>query len=135
MDLGVLDRGHVLGDRDGRGGCNPNGGRVARHRAEGDAEPEPDGAGDLLVDDQSAQTITEYTEAGVATGNAINTASDCINFGVMRDSKVVGCAVYAASGISEGQSYAFPAGTVRQTYSSAFTLPYGFAFDPGQKGV
>jgi hypothetical protein len=95
----------------------------------------PDNAGNLLVDDQSAQTITEYTEAGAATGNAIHTASDCINFGVMRDSKIVGCAVYAASGISEGQSYAFPAGTVRQTYSSAFTLPYGFAFDPGQKGV
>jgi hypothetical protein len=53
----------------------------------------------------------------------------------MRDSKVVGCAVYAASGTSEGQSYAFPAGTSRQTYSSSFTLPYGFAFDPGQKGV
>jgi hypothetical protein len=53
----------------------------------------------------------------------------------MRDSKVVGCAVYAASGISEGQSYAFPTGTMRQTYSGSFMLPYGFAFDPGQKGL
>ena len=95
----------------------------------------PDDAGNLLVDDQSAQTITEYTEAGAPTGSAIHTASDCINFGVMRNSKIVGCAVYAASGTSGGQSYAFPVGTLRQTYTSSFTLPYGFAFDPGQAGL
>ncbi len=94
----------------------------------------PDNAGNLLVDDQSAQTITEYTEAGVATGLSIKTAFDCIGIGVMRDSKVVGCAVYAASGTSEGQSYNFPGGAPRQTYSGSFMLPYGFAFDPGQKG-
>jgi len=95
----------------------------------------PDDAGNLLVDDQSAQTITEYTEAGAPTGLSIKTAFDCIGIGVMRDSKVVGCAVYAASGTSEGQSYNFPGGAARQTYSGSFMLPYGFAFDPGQKGV
>jgi hypothetical protein len=95
----------------------------------------PDNAGNLLVDDQTAQTITEYTEAGSPTGNAIHTAYDCIKFGVTRNNKVVGCAVYVSSGTSEGQSYTFPGGTMRQTYSSSFMLPYGFAFDPGQKGL
>lgn len=95
----------------------------------------PDGAGNLLIDDQSAQTVTEYTEAGSPTGKSIHTASDCIKIAVTRDSTVVGCAVYAPSGTSEGQSYAFPAGTIRYTYSSTFMLPYGFAFDPGQKGI
>jgi hypothetical protein len=95
----------------------------------------PDNAGNLLVDDQSAQTITEYTEAGSATGNSIPTASDCINFGVLKNSKVVGCAVYVAYGTSEGQSYTFPGGASVQTYSGSFMLPYGFAFDPGQKGL
>jgi hypothetical protein len=95
----------------------------------------PDNAGNLLVDDQSAQTITEYTEAGSPTGNSIATAFDCINFGVMRNSKVVGCPVYVAYKTSYGQSYAFPGGTSLQTYSGSFMLPYGFAFDPGQKGL
>jgi hypothetical protein len=95
----------------------------------------PDIAGNLLIDDQVAQTVTEYTEAGSPTGNSIHTASDCIKIGVTRDGKVVGCAVYAASGTSEGQSYTFPAGKIRHTYSSAFIQPYGFAFDPGQKGI
>ena len=95
----------------------------------------PDNAGNLLVDDQTAQTITEYTEAGSPTGNSISTAYDCINFGVMRNSKVVGCPVYVAYKTSYGQSYAFPGGTMRQTYSGSFMLPYGFAFDPGQKGL
>ena len=95
----------------------------------------PDNAGNLLVDDQSAQTITEYTEAGSPTGNSITTAFDCINFGVMRNSKVVGCPVYVAYKTSYGQSYNFPSGTSLQTYSGSFMLPYGFAFDPGQKGL
>jgi len=95
----------------------------------------PDDAGNLLVDDQSAQTITEYTEAGSPTGNSIHTAFDCLNFGVTRSSKVVGCPVYVASHTSYGQSYTFPGGANRQTYSGAFMLPYGFAFDPGQKGL
>jgi hypothetical protein len=95
----------------------------------------PDNAGNLLVDDQTAQTITEYTEAGSPTGNSIPTAYDCINFGVTRNSEVVGCPVYIAYHTSYGQSYTFPGGTMRQTYSSSFMLPYGFAFDPGQKGL
>jgi hypothetical protein len=95
----------------------------------------PDNAGNLLVDDQSAQTITEYTEAGSPTGNSISTAFDCINFGVLRNSKVVGCPVYVAYKTSYGQSYTFPGGTSVQTYSGSFMLPYGFAFDPGQKGL
>lgn len=95
----------------------------------------PDNAGNLLVDDQSAQTITEYTEAGSPTGNSISTAFDCINFGVTRNGKVVGCPVYVAYQTSYGQSYTFPGGTSRQTYSGSFMLPYGFAFDPGQKGL
>jgi len=95
----------------------------------------PDNAGNLLVDDQSAQTITEYTEAGSPTGNSISTAFDCINFGVMSNSKVVGCPVYVAYKTSYGQSYSFPGGTSLKTYSGSFMLPYGFAFDPGQKGL
>ena len=96
----------------------------------------PDNAGNLLVDDQSAQTITEYTEAGSPTGHSISTAFDCINFGVMKNSKVVGCPVYVAYKTSDGQSYAFPGRhECVQTYSGSFMLPYGFAFDPGQKGL
>jgi hypothetical protein len=95
----------------------------------------PDNAGNLLVDDQTAQTITEYTEAGSPTGNSIHTAYDCINFGVARSSKIVGCPVYIAYQTSYGQSYTFPGGAMRQTYSGSFMLPYGFAFDPGQKGL
>jgi len=95
----------------------------------------PGNAGNLLVDDQTAQTITEYTEAGSPTGNSISTAYDCINFGVTRNSKAVGCPVYIAYHTSYGQSYTFPGGTMRQTYSGSFMLPYGFAFDPGQKGL
>jgi hypothetical protein len=93
-----------------------------------------DNAGNLLITDQSVQTITEYTEAGAPTGKSIPTGFDCLDLGVSRDGRVVGCALYVSGGTSEGQSYTFPAGAVHRTYSGSFILPYGFAFDPDSNG-
>ncbi|MEO6989931.1 MAG: hypothetical protein ABI346_07600 [Candidatus Baltobacteraceae bacterium] len=95
----------------------------------------PDNAGNILVEDPSAQTITEYTEAGVPTGNAINTGpgSNWLNFAVTRNSRVV---LGPDQALLKGTSRTFPAGALRQTYlSSSFALPVGAAFDPGQKGI
>jgi hypothetical protein len=94
-----------------------------------------DNAGNLLITDQSVQTITEYTEAGSPTGNSIHTGFDCLDLGVSRDGRVVGCALYVSGGTSEGQSYTFPAGAIHRTYSGSFMLPYGFGFDPDSKGL
>jgi hypothetical protein len=94
-----------------------------------------DNAGNLLITDQSVQTITEYTEAGVPTGNSIHTGFDCLDLGVSKDGRVVGCALYVANGTSEGQSYTFPAGAIHRTYSGSFILPYGFGFDPNSTGL
>ena len=45
----------------------------------------PDNAGNLLVGDQIALTITEYTESGVPTGNSISTSpSDIVDFAFLR---------------------------------------------------
>jgi hypothetical protein len=95
----------------------------------------PDAAGNLLIGDQVANTIAEYTEAGVATGRSITTAFDCIKFGVSTTSTVVGCAVYVtpvSSGAptsSSGISYGFPGGKTIQTFESTkFNVPGGFAF-------
>ena len=94
-----------------------------------------DNAGNLLITDQSAQTITEYTEAGSPTGNSIHTGFDCLDLAVSMDGRVVGCALYISGGTSEAQSYTFPAGAIHRTYSGSFVLPYGFGFDPDSKGL
>jgi hypothetical protein len=95
----------------------------------------PDAAGNLLIGDQVANTIAEYTEAGVATGLSIATAFDCIKFGVSATSTAVGCAVYVtpvssgAPSTSNAVSYSFPGGKTIQTFSSPkFNTPGGFAF-------
>jgi hypothetical protein len=89
-----------------------------------------DSAGNLLITDQSAQTITEYTEAGTPTGNSIHTGFDCLDLAVSRVGRVVGCSLYVSGGTSKGQSYTFPAGAIHRTYGTTFVLPYGFGFDP-----
>ena len=94
-----------------------------------------DNAGNLLITDESVQTITEYTEAGSPTGKSIPTGFDCIDLAVSRDGRVVGCALYVSGGTSEGQSYTFPGGAIHRTYSGSFSLPYGFGFDPDSTGL
>jgi hypothetical protein len=94
-----------------------------------------DNAGNLLITDESIQTITEYTEAGSPTGNSIHTGFDCLDLAVSRDGRVVGCALYVSGGTSEGQSYTFPGGANHRTYSGSFILPYGFGFDPNSNGL
>lgn len=93
-----------------------------------------DDAGNLLITDESVQTITEYTEAGSPTGNSIHVGFDCIDLAVSRYGKVVGCALYVSGGTSEGISYTFPGGATHRTYSGSFSLPYGFGFDPDSNG-
>jgi len=95
----------------------------------------PNNAGNLLVNDQSAFTVTEYTESGSPTGNSISTGSgDTVDIGVTKNSLVVGGA-NASTGA--GDSFTFPGGSHRQTYpgQGATRLPIGFAFDPGQNGL
>lgn len=93
----------------------------------------PDDAGNLLVNDQKAQTVAEYTEGGALTGRAIATGSgDIVDIAVTRNGLVVG----GADAVKlTGQSWYFPSGTPRHTYTDSFTTPVGFAYDPGQKGI
>ncbi|MEO9098613.1 MAG: hypothetical protein ABI346_10585 [Candidatus Baltobacteraceae bacterium] len=93
-----------------------------------------DDAGNLLVNDRELHTITEYTEAGVPTGNAIPTGKgDWVDIAVTKNSRVV---LGADAFFVRGSSLTWPAGAYRQTYNSGqFGLPLGAAFDPGQKGI
>ena len=90
-------------------------------------------AGNLLIDDQEARTITEYTEAGAPTGNAISFGSgDVADFGITRNDRTVGG---ADTPNLDGKSWFFPSGAPQQTYNAPFKDPIGFAYDPGPKGI
>ncbi len=90
-------------------------------------------AGNLLVADQNAHTVTEYTEAGSPTGNSITTGSgDWSDIATTRNNATV---IGADAVLLEGTSLLFPSGAHRQTYTSSFALPVGTAFDPGQTGL
>ncbi|MBV8198050.1 MAG: hypothetical protein JO263_07940 [Candidatus Eremiobacteraeota bacterium] len=89
----------------------------------------PDAAGNLLVVDQIAQTITEYTTAGKPTGLSIGT-SNITNIDVTHNGATVGGADNVDK---EGKAWTWPGGTLSRTYDDPkFTLfgPRGFAFDP-----
>ena len=91
-----------------------------------------DAAGNLLVNDQTAATITEYTEAGIATGHSIKTTAgaSCISFGISQTG-MVGCPVYVPyqSSGTIATTYAFPRKAIKQTFTSTLmSQPYSFAF-------
>jgi hypothetical protein len=95
----------------------------------------PNNAGNLLVNDRRAQTVTEYTEAGSATGHSIayGSSSDWVDIAVTRNGRVI---LAADDNLLKGTSETFPGGVLRQTYSSnSFSTPLGAAFDPGQMGI
>jgi hypothetical protein len=94
----------------------------------------------LVVNDQVACTVTEYTEAGKPTGNAVTygnvNANDWSDIAVTRD----GNDVAGADAVQVvGTELAFPSGTLVQTYyvpvSPNGNLPTGIAFDPPQKSL
>ena len=99
----------------------------------------PDNAGNLLVNDQLARTVTEYTEAGVPTGQAMtygDSTNDWIDIAVTQNSRVVA----GADGLLlQGTALQFPSGRPRQVYHTLLgpggSEPSGIAFDPGQTGI
>jgi len=99
----------------------------------------PDNAGNLLVSDFVAQTITEYTEAGVATGVQIATGkAQIFGLAVSRDGKyVLGADIDSSTGIL----WSFPQGKVKKVYTCCTRIGFpmqsvhGVAFDPGQAGI
>lgn len=99
----------------------------------------PDNAGNLLVSDFVARTITEYTEAGVPTGVQIVTgASQILGIALTRDG---GFLLGADIDSNTGVLWSFPEGKKVKTYTccSRLGLPMnsvqGVAFDPGQAGI
>jgi hypothetical protein len=100
----------------------------------GGASLRADAAGNLLIGDQSAATIAEYTEAGVATGHSIKTTAgaSCLSFGV-NSTGAIGCPVYnpyATATTTVGTSYEFPHNKIQTTYTATLIgQPYSFAFD------
>ena len=89
-----------------------------------------DQAGNLLVGDQAAHRVTEYTEAGVPTGNSITTGSDdWHDIAVTPNGQVV---LGADTTARVGDAVLFPGGTHLRTYKNHFRRPSGVAFDPGQ---
>jgi hypothetical protein len=93
----------------------------------------PTNAGNILIADQLYGTITEYSEAGMPTGNKIRGVAGIADMAVTKDGRLVGGAI---SGHALGNSWTFPGGTHRQTYRlPSGSRPMGFAFDPGQQGI
>lgn len=96
----------------------------------------PDNAGNLLVAEQNADTITEYTEAGAPTGRAIATGSGRITeIAVSANGRDVGAPEFFRNVFGFGVSLTFPGGKVQQKYTANLSNPTGFAFDPGQNGL
>lgn len=98
----------------------------------------PDKAGNLLVTDLAAETITEYTEAGAPTGHSINTGTNIEGIAVSGDGATV---IGAAIDLTEGIAWSFPAGKEKTIFSCCSRIEpplqvnYGVAIDPGQTGI
>jgi hypothetical protein len=94
----------------------------------------PDSSGNLLIDDQGSNTIAEYTEAGAPTGVSITLSGNVTDFAPARNGKFVG-----GSDLRKGAAFtwSWPGGTQRSLQyndPNKYSSPFGFAFDPGQKG-
>jgi hypothetical protein len=98
----------------------------------------PDNAGNLLVTDLVANTITEYTESGAPTGNSIATGAPIFGIALSRDGKTV---LGASPNGPNGVTWSFPKGRQKRTYTCCSRIGpplqeiYGVAFDPGQAGI
>jgi hypothetical protein len=91
----------------------------------------PDRAGNLLICDQKARSVAEYTEEGVPTGLSISTAPDYwADFAVTRSGSLILGGDYIAN---VGTALRFPSGKPQRTYSYDYaSLTLGAAYDPGQ---
>jgi serine/threonine-protein kinase len=98
----------------------------------------PDNAGNLLVTDLVAHTISEYTESGSPTGKSFATGNPIEGIALSRDGKtVLGASPNGPSGIT----WSYPGGKQLKVYTCCSRIGpplqnnYGVAFDPGQKGI
>ncbi|HEY5096176.1 MAG TPA: hypothetical protein VII69_13755 [Candidatus Eremiobacteraceae bacterium] len=101
----------------------------------------PDNAGNLLVTDIIADTITEYTEDGSPTGKSFATGSAVQGIAVTRGG---GGVLGATATIDQGPigvSWSFPSGEQLRVYSCCSRIGpplqnnYDVAFYPGQLGI
>lgn len=97
-----------------------------------------DRAGNLLVSDFNAQTITEYTEAGVPTGRSFNAGTYIDQIAITSDgTKVIG----AAPAVNEGIAWSFPAGKRETVFSCCsrigppLQVNEGVAIDSGRSSL
>jgi hypothetical protein len=96
-----------------------------------------DPAGNLLVDDQLAHDVAEYTEAGKATGKMFiyGASSDWSDIAMTGDGKLLAGADAILNQVTE---VGWPHGQGRRIYRSPVgpdgNFTTGIAFDPGQKG-
>jgi DNA-binding beta-propeller fold protein YncE len=101
-----------------------------------------DAAGNILIADNFANTIAEYTENGVATGKSFNLGPGILGFGpglfgfaISPDDRQI---YAAAQNVDKGLRYDFATGKIEHAYyccpfvNLPLGLPYGAAFDPGQ---
>jgi len=101
----------------------------------------PDNAGNLLVTDLIAHTITEYTENGAPTGHSIATGTATEGIAVSRDGRIVLGATDTTQEGPVGVSWSFPGGKQLQVYTCCsrigppLQVNEGVAFYPGQTGI
>ncbi|MEO6990502.1 MAG: hypothetical protein ABI346_06390 [Candidatus Baltobacteraceae bacterium] len=95
----------------------------------------PDNAGNLVVNDQLAHTVREYTTAGTPTGNSFGTGSgDWVDIAITQNGQVV----LGADAVQQvGRRRSLWTGLlVSPPYTSTlFIRPAGTAFDRGQNGL
>lgn len=101
----------------------------------------PDNAGNLLVTDIIAHTITEYTEDGSPTGKSFATGSAVQGIAVTKGGGVVLGATATIEQGPIGISWSFPSGKQVRVYSCCSRIGpplqnnYDVAFYPGQLGI
>jgi hypothetical protein len=100
----------------------------------------PDNAGNLLVTDLVAQTITEYTESGSPTGLSIATGTQVEDIAVTENGHVLLGGADEIAG-PYGMSWSLPSGKALRVYNCCSRIGpplqdgFGVAFYPGQKGI
>jgi hypothetical protein len=98
----------------------------------------PDNAGNLLVTDLVANTISEYTESGSPTGKSIATGFPILGIALSRDGKTV---LGANPNGPDGITWSFPGGKQKRVYTCCSRIGppiqnnFGVAFYPGQKDI
>ena len=101
----------------------------------------PDNAGNLLVTDLVAHTITEYRENGSPTGQSIATITATEGIAVTMEGRIVLGATDTTAEGPEGISWSWPSGKQLQVYTCCSRIGPPLqnnddvAFYPGQKGI